>query len=308
MGIWIAVTLALVLFSTGVIWNIQEKNRERELADISDALNDILNDKKLEISLSGTSKEILPSKIYHQLCRLQSITEGYHTKIENDRDSIKRLITEIAHQLRTPLTNIETYLDFLKEEESREKQMRYLEAVEASERKVHFLTESFIKMSRLENRVIQIRMEDTDLLLSLEGAVLQADRKAKERNLAIQTRFPERLSYRHDSNWLTEAVYNLLDNAVKYSEAGQEILIGAEKNEMFVRIWVRDYGAGIDSEEEAKVFQRFYRGKNAAKKEGFGIGLYLTREIVLLHHGFVRLRGEERGTLAEIYLSLLEDC
>lgn len=102
-------------------------------------------------------------------------------------------------------------------------------------------------------------------------------------------------------------MYNLLDNAVKYSDSEGSIQIGAEANEMFVRIWVRDYGIGIEPEDEAKVFQRFYRGKSAAKKEGFGIGLYLTREIVLLHQGFVRLKRKKDGTLAEIYFSLIED-
>lgn len=94
---------------------------------------------------------------------------------------------------------------------------------------------------------------------------------------------------------------------MKYSDSEGSIQIGVEANEMFVRIWVRDYGIGIEPEDEAKVFQRFYRGKSAAKKEGFGIGLYLTREIVLLHQGFVRLKRKKDGTLAEIYLSLIED-
>ena len=83
---------------------------------------------------------------------------------------------------------------------------------------------------------------------------------------------------------------------------GTEILLGAEQNEMFVRIWVSDHGTGIKEGDEARVFQRFYRGSNAGKTEGFGLGLYLTREIVLLHGGFVKLKREKDGTCMEIYL------
>ncbi len=351
MGIWCIITTALAVLSTGAVWHWQGKYRERELSEISSMLECILDGR--ELPERRADQETLLSKITHQLFRLQSMTKGYHARLEQDRDSIKNLITEIAHQMRTPLANIETYLDFLQDEDlSREEQKSYLKAVMLSEKKIHFLAESFIKMSRLEHRIIQIRPLDTDLLLTLSEAVSQAEEKARRRGLQICTRFPETLFHPHDADWLGEAVFNLLDNAVKYSppgsggeilpdaqqserestlpgtgqmegteilpdaerderentlpDAGQmegtEILLGAEQNEMFVRIWVSDHGTGIEEGDEARVFQRFYRGSNAGKTEGFGLGLYLTREIVLLHGGFVKLKRQEDGTCVEIYL------
>lgn len=327
MGMWCIITTALAVFSTGAVWYWQGKYRERELSEISSMLECILDGR--ELPERRAVQETLLSKISHQLSRLQSMTKGYHARLEQDRDSIKKLITEIAHQMRTPLANIETYLDFLQDEDlSREEQKSYLKAVMLSEKKIHFLAESFIKMSRLEHRIIQIRPMDTDLLLTLSEAVSQAEEKARRRGLRICTRFPETLFHPHDADWLGEAVFNLLDNAVKYSPPGSggeilpdtqrderenrlpgtgqmegtEILLGAEQNEMFVRIWVSDHGIGIEEGDEARVFQRFYRGSNAGKTEGFGLGLYLTREIVLLHGGFVKLKREKDGTCVEIYL------
>ena len=327
MGIWCIITTALAVFSIGAVWYWQGKYRERELSEISSMLECILDGR--ELPERRAVQETLLSKISHQLSRLQSMTKGYHARLEQDRDSIKNLITEIAHQMRTPLANIETYLDFLQDEDlSREEQKSYLKAVMLSEKKIHFLAESFIKMSRLEHRIIQIRPLDTDLLLTLSEAVSQTEEKARRRGLRICTRFPETLFHPHDADWLGEAVFNLLDNAVKYSPPGSggeilpdaqrserentlpgagqmegtEILLGAEQNEMFVRIWVSDHGTGIEEGDEARVFQRFYRGSNAGKTEGFGLGLYLTREIVLLHGGFVKLKREKDGTCMEIYL------
>ena len=327
MEIWCIITTALAVFSIGAVWHWQGKYRERELSEISSMLECILDGR--ELPERRADQETLLSKITHQLSRLQSVTKGYHARLEQDRDSIKNLITEIAHQMRTPLANIETYLDFLQDEDlSREEQKSYLKAVMLSEKKIHFLAESFIKMSRLEHRIIQIHPLDTDLLLTLSEAVSQAEEKARRRGLRICTRFPEKLFHPHDADWLGEAVFNLLDNAVKYSPPGSggeilpdtqrderenrlpgtgqmegtEILLGAEQNEMFVRIWVSDHGIGIEEGDEARVFQRFYRGSNAGKTEGFGLGLYLTREIVLLHGGFVKLKREKDGTCVEIYL------
>lgn len=323
MAVWCMITAALVAFSTGAVWYGQGKYRERELAEISSMLECVLDGR--EFPEYVPCRETLSSKIQHQLCRLQRMTKGYHARLEQDRDSIKNLITEIAHQMRTPLTNIETYLDFLQDPDlSRAERESYLKAASLSEKKIHFLAESFIRMSRLEHRIIRIRPVDTDLLLTLEEAADQVRRKAQEQGLRIRTDFPEKLLHPHDADWLGEAVFNLLDNAVKYSlpaadraagnagencqEAGSrigernEILLGAQQNEMFVRIWVSDHGTGIEEGDEAKVFQRFYRGSNAKKTEGFGLGLYLTREIVLLHNGFVKLKRQKDGTCVEIYL------
>lgn len=323
MAVWCMITAALVALSTGAVWYGQAKYRERELAEISSMLECVLDGR--EFPEYVPCRETLSSKIQHQLSRLQRMTKGYHARLEQDRDSIKNLITEIAHQMRTPLTNIETYLDFLQDPDlSRTERESYLKAASLSEKKIHFLAESFIRMSRLEHRIIRIRPDDTDLLLTLAEAADQVRRKAQGQGLRIRTDFPEQLLHPHDADWLGEAVFNLLDNAVKYSlptadraagNAGEdcqeggsrtgernEILLGARQNEMFVRIWVSDHGTGIEEGDEAKVFQRFYRGSNAKKTEGFGLGLYLTREIVLLHNGFVKLKRQKDGTCVEIYL------
>lgn len=301
MVIWLLITATLALLCASVVWYMQEKNRKQELEKISLLLEKILNEK--EIGEDYGYEDTISSKIYHQLCRLDQKTKGYHKRIEADRDSIKNLITEIAHQLRTPLANMETYLEFLEDEElEKEEQKMYLQAVRVSEKKVSFLIESFIKMSRLENRIIQIRLENQNLLSTLEHAKGQVEKRAQEKNVTITTHFPENLLYVHDSKWIEEAIFNLLDNGVKYSHNGGKINIEVEENEMTVCIRIRDYGVGIEEGEEEKVFQRFYRGKNAGTRDGFGLGLYIAREIILLHQGTIRIKREKPGLSVLIFL------
>lgn len=112
---------------------------------------------------------------------------------------------------------------------------------------------------------------------------------------------PENISLPHDRNWISEAAANLLDNSIKYSPENSEIIVRAVKNEMFTQIEVRDFGMGI-VDDENRIFRRFYRGSNVNSQEGFGIGLYITREIVKQHEGFLKVKKEVDGTSISIYL------
>lgn len=254
------------------------------------------------IEMEEVSKDTLPSKIQHQMIRLSDRMRGNEERMERERNEIKKLIAEIAHQLRNPLANMEVYLDMLAEDSDSEEERRFcIEAVAASEGRIRFLTEAFIKMARLESRIIQIKKESLDLRDTLLKSILQAKALSDERQIQIRLT-GEEIQIPHDANWLGEAVYNLLDNSVKYSKADSCIEVSTVQNDMFVQIAVRDYGIGIREEEENLIFQRFYRGKRVTVEEGFGLGLYLTREIILQHGGFVKARRKEPGLEISVYL------
>lgn len=275
------------------------KRRQMEL--VSRALEDLMNGKTLEITLPN--QDTLPAKVQHQLLRLSDIIRGTQEKAQKERDQIKELIAETAHQLRNPLANMEGYLELLQEEElSREEKEIYLEALCASEARIRFLTEGFIKISRLENYVVQIKKEQGDLTATVLNSLLQVRKYAQEKQIIFSVQGEEGLCVSHDAKWLGEAVYNLLDNSVKYSKNGGKVEINISKNEMFAQIAVRDFGIGIEHEEMNLIFQRFYRGKRAEKQPGFGLGLYLAREIVLQHGGFMKAKEKEAGLEISIFL------
>ena len=285
----------------GVMYRIQRRQRTQELKEIEKTAEDIMNEQTLQASASG--EETLYGRIEHQLVRVQEMLQGRTDEAEKSRDEIQKLISEIAHQMRTPLTNIETYTEIIREEAGNDGQMAvYLSALEESERKLDFLVESFVKMSRLEQHVIQIRKEKADLVKTVRDALGQVQSRAVRKNICFDIHFPEQAVCSHDANWLGEAVYNMLDNGVKYSSPGGRIDVSVSVNDMFYKIRVRDYGIGIDAGEESMIFRRFYRGRRVTGQEGFGIGLYLAREIVNLHGGFMLARRMEQGLLMEIDL------
>lgn len=276
------------------------RKKEKEMEEFSILLERLLDGE--ELFLPGEHKETLPSKIRHQLMRLSEKIHGNEVQIKKERDGIKELISDIAHQMRNPLANIESYMELLESSKGEEERQEYFDALRESEQKLHFLTESFIKMARLESGVIQIRRDSNELYETILKSILQVKKAADKKNIFIHLDMEESLHVWHDSQWLGEAVFNLLENSVKYSPAGAEIQMMVIQNEMYTRISVSDSGIGIQEGEESKIFQRFYRGKGTEPEKGFGLGLYLAREIVLRHNGFMKAKRKEQGVEISIFL------
>lgn len=278
----------------------QFQNR-KEMETLSEALEKLINGEAPEIE--GISQDTLPSKVRSQILRLGEIMKAKDQALGKEKEEIRGMIADTAHQLRTPLANMESYLELLETMDWEEKEREnYLLALRESQEKIRFLTEGLIKMARLESRIIQIRKEARDLQETLLESILQVKKEAEEKHIEIRLEMKEGEQAPHDRQWLGEAVYNLLDNSVKYSEEYGQILMTVVRNEMFTEIRVRDWGRGIEEGEENLVFGRFYRGKNVSGEKGFGLGLYLAREIVHQHGGFLRLKRQEPGLSVSIYL------
>lgn len=274
--------------------------RKKEMEIFSQILERLLNEEKLDITLEY--KDELPSKIQHQMIRLSEKIYGTENQLKKERDEIRELIAEIAHQMRNPLANMESYLELLQSAGTEAERLEYLKILKNTGSQLHFLTESFIKMARLENRIIQIKPDQTDISATILQSILQVKKAADAKNISIDFTSADGLETPHDANWLGEAVFNILENSVKYSPLDSVIRISAAQNEMYTRISITDSGIGIHEGEEPLIFQRFYRGKETLGQPGFGLGLYLTREIVLLHGGFVKAKRKKQGLEISIFL------
>lgn len=276
------------------------KKYEKDLIQISDILEQLILGKGSPVIPENTDSLI--SKLQAQTVRIHAMVTKYNEKLLEEQEEVRRFLSEIAHQIRTPLTNMETYLDLLREQTlTKEEQITCIRAVEQSERKIKFLTESFISASRMEHRIIQIRKERQSLRETIAKSIFQVRKKAEEKHMKITLECSGKIFLPHDRNWLSEAVANLLDNSIKYSPEDSDIIVRAVKNEMFTQIEVRDFGMGISGDEN-QIFRRFYRGSDVKNQEGFGIGLYITREIVKQHEGFLKVKKEPDGTSISIFL------
>ena len=264
----------------------------------------------VDILMELEEKEVFPenedtalSKLQNKVIKLSRILKHKNKEAEQGQENIKSLVSDIAHQLKTPISNLTMYSEFIKKDGLEdEKRREYIEIICLTVKRLNFLTENMIKISRLESGLIQLNMQKQSLNETVLKAVKNIYPKAKQKNTEIIYQEDGRVRICHDRNWMAEAVYNLLDNAVKYADRDSKIILSIKDSALFAEISVEDENAPIPEEERAKIFTRFYRGKDRRTEEGIGIGLYLSREITLKQGGYIRLRTSAKGNIFSIVM------
>ena len=210
--------------------------------------------------------------------------------IMKEKEKIKTLISDISHQTKTPISNLILYSELIEEEELSEDMRSNIEAIKQQAEKLEFLIKSLVKLSRLENGILNLSPEKEEIQPMLRDIYEQYISKARAKNLElIIEKTTSKATF--DRKWTTEALGNIVDNAIKYTNTG-EITISVKEYEIFTRIDISDTGIGIDELEQAEVFSRFYRSQSVHNDEGVGIGLYLTREIISEEGGYIKLTSE----------------
>ena len=213
--------------------------------------------------------------------------------LETEKANIKGLISDISHQTKTPMANIKLYSELLSEQlEEDGMEAELLGQIQAQAQKLEFLIQALTKLSRLETNILEVVPVKSQVKPLLESAVEEIRKKAEKKEIQIKIEMDFEAEAVFDRKWTEEALYNLLDNAVKYSPAGSEVLISTKLYEMWCVIAVSDRGRGISEEEISKIFGRFYRAKEVQQEEGVGIGLYLVREILQKEGGFIKVNSE----------------
>ncbi len=296
------IILSLLMISVLFIYRYNyKKYMENIFIQLSDMLDTIINMQNREVF--STIEDTLFSKLQAQTIKLTTILRNKNSEIEEERNQIQGLISDIAHQLKTPITNLKMYSEFLKDETlSEEERKKFNNIVITSLERLNFLVESMIKMSRLESGVISLKPTKNKLNDTILMAINQVQKKAKTKNIKLTLEEVDKVVINHDKNWIAEGIFNILENAVKYNKDNGVINIKVESYEMFVRIDIEDDGIGIEEEEIPKIFSRFYRGKNVDDTEGIGIGLYLTREIVSKHGGYIKVKSNNEGSIFSVFL------
>lgn len=217
--------------------------------------------------------------------------------LAQERETLKSLISDISHQTKTPMTNIKLYTSLLDEclrgednREQKEKSIRLVEELVHQTEKLEFLIHALTKMSRLEGNIVEVKPKQQSVYPLLVAVREENLLKAERKNIAIKLECPEESTACFDYKWTGEAVGNVLDNAIKYTEEGTLITMKVMVFEMYLAIMIKDQGMGIREEDIPGIFNRFYRSKEVSEKEGVGIGLYLTREILRKENGYVKVR------------------
>lgn len=221
--------------------------------------------------------------------------------VAEEKNRIKELIGDISHQTKTPIANLLLYTELLREEALSPGAKAYTETLHGQAEKLRFLIDALVKLSRLENGIISLRPEKSAINPILQQVQQQFGPKAEEKGLTLTVNSTE-MTACFDLKWTAEALCNLVDNAIKYTEQGS-VTISVIPYELFIRVDVADTGIGIPEEDQAKIFSRFYRGDANAQQEGVGIGLYLAREILRSEEGYMKVTSDVgKGSVFSMFL------
>lgn len=275
---------------------------ERFSNEISNILCKMMDNKEaLEFPIE---EESLLSRIHFQLMRLYEILQSEHQAVFREKETISQLVSDISHQVKTPLANLKMINStLLNRKITEEDQKDFLKAIEGQLDKLDFLMEAMIKTSRLETGMIVLHQKLSPIYETIALALGSVFLLAEKKGIGVDVSCEESLMVFHDKKWTGEVLFNILDNAIKYTKPQGQIKVRVTPWETYTKVDIADNGKGILEKDQGKIFKRFYRGEKVREIEGIGIGLYLARKIITLEGGYIKVSSiPNKKTVFSVFL------
>ncbi|MSU02729.1 HAMP domain-containing histidine kinase [Tissierella sp. DSM 105185] len=278
------------------------KNVNTTLEALSQTIESIIDDNPKDIF--STIEDTMLSKLQSQVIKLSDILKSHNIRQRKEKDDLASLISDISHQLKTPLANLNIYNSLLLDTSlSDDRRIEFTKNMQSQIEKLNWLMESLIKMSKLETGIIKLNIKNQSITQTVLQAILMVSPKAEQKGINITFSSEKDIICNHDTKWTQEAIFNILDNGIKYSPDNTEIHMSIIKYELFCRIDIQDKGDGIIESDINKIFTRFYRGENSKNIDGVGIGLFLSRKIVSQQGGYIKVKSIlGRGSVFSVFL------
>ena len=295
---WSSIILLVLLFFV-VWWSIREKRKTYRRID--ELLDCVLNQ---EIILDSDIKEGEYSALVSKMKQIQEVLESHARSAEAEKEQVKSLVSNMSHQLKTPLANLSLYAEILEKNElSQERKNEFFSKMQRQIEKLSWMVESLSKMVKLEQNLDDFEVKNTKIRQTILDAVDTVYEKLEQKDIQLDMEaFEDRFLY-HNRKWTVEVFVNLLENAIKYTEKGGFISIRVKSYELYTEIQVSDNGRGIRQEELTDIFKRFYRSPEVENMEGSGIGLYLCNLILEKEKGYITAISEYgKGSCFSVFL------
>lgn len=280
--------MAVVVLLLSVIWVWYTRCHVRR---IMEHMNEMMEAAADGIFREEIYDESVLSSVETKLAHYLAASAVTTKNITEEKEKVKQLIADISHQTKTPIANLLLYAQMLEEKKLPQEERSFVQEINRQTQKLNFLIISLVKTSQLETGIFVLHPKWGAVQPMLEEVRNQIVPKAESKNQTVELEpDTENIFAYFDPKWTVEAIYNIVDNAVKYTPKGGKIKISLLHTGLFVRIEIRDNGIGISEADTAKIFRRFYRSISVSEEEGVGIGLYLTRQMITGENGYIKVK------------------
>ena len=295
--------LCAAIFAVVGLWAWYQRRQVSLFADdLCETLDALLSGRQPENY--QPYEDSLTAKVQGKLMQYFDIMSEGKRQSQQDKQVIQSLVSDISHQVKTPIANIKMFTNILQQHQlPPEKQAEFLRTMEGQIDKLDFLMQSLIKMSRLETGTFVLHPQEGRLADTIALAMSAVWAKAEAKEISLSADCDGSICVQHDPKWTAEALGNILDNAIKYTPPGGSVTISVRPWQFYTRVDIADTGIGIAEEHYNDIFQRFYRDLQVASQEGVGLGLYLANGIITRQKGYISVKSKVgKGTTFSVYL------
>ena len=274
----LAILWIIILFAAAaVIYLTVNQLRYRKISELSMYLKRVLGgETNLHVPDNAEGElSLLRNDIYKMVMTLETQAE----LLRADRAYLADSLSNISHQLKTPMTSMLVITDILREELPEEKREDFMKTLRSQLKRMEWLLSALLKISRMDAGTVRFKQESVEVKTLVEHAAehLLIPMELKEQTFSVE--IPEGLTVTCDLSWTAEAVANILKNCMEHTPERGRITVRGEEHGLYVQLVVEDTGEGILPEELPHIFERFYKGKNAGK-DSVGIGLAMAKDII----------------------------
>lgn len=228
------------------------------------------------------------SKLAVSFSSMREIIKNNIGELKKEKQFLVDLLSDISHQLKTPLSSMVVYNDImLSKELSKEQSKTFLLSNQNQLDRMHHLIHSILKLAKIDAKAIELDREKQSLNETIQETVDSLESKALEHRVKVNFIEKEEVNFEHDRLWLEEALINIIKNGIEHTVEDGEVTINLYENPVYRRIIIEDTGEGISEDDLPNIFKRFYKARTSKKSDSVGIGLALAKSIVEAHDGII---------------------
>lgn len=289
-------TLTLFILILSIIFFKYNHSESKKINEITKYIEEI-NRGNYKLNIEENTEDelsILKNELYKITIMLKEVAE----KSQKDKTTLKDSLSDISHQIKTPITSILIMLDNILSDENMPEDIKkdFIKDIKREIINIKFLVESILKLSKIDSNSIKFIKKEVFIKDIINEAVKNVSMLSELKNIEIIVSGDDSIKTICDLKWQVEAITNILKNCIEHSYENRKIYINYNQNNMYTELKIEDNGTGIDAKDLPHIFERFYKGKNSSS-DSVGIGLALSKSIIESNNGYIQVDSKlNKGT------------